>query len=180
MHVITNEEFENKVAHGTGEAFIWSNRLFTLDRFTPQHQDALGELIPQVMSSMGEKFDPENDMFVDMFYSAMGTEDITSSDIFIDLEDGTHGVIEIPTEFSWFPVKLLEGKKEGDTIDVVLPVVFNIFRRDPETGNIDERTPGQLHLTIRLNQMGSQFTKQMPFEDMLEQLQQKYSQVSVG
>ena len=64
------------------------------------------------------------------------------------------------------PVKMFSGKKEGDSMNIILP--FNIYSNNPDFSD------GELHANIKLSQTKYRYKRFGNFEDTLDHLMCKF------
>ena len=74
------------------------------------------------------------------------------------------------TKLSWLPVSVLRNLKEGDSIDISIPIIEYVSSDDPKK-NFEIVDDGLYDFRLRTNQLGSRYPHHGRFEEMLSEIE---------
>ena len=147
--------------------FIVPNSLMTVndvfDAFRPSYEMVMKDVLAQ----KGEELDNEKDLLVQLWYTNGDTENLSDHGLnFEVVGDENGGVISIPNELSFLPVKLFDGLGEGDKVDVDVPAWIY------QMGQHKKNATLRLHLT--LDQSDYRYRRYGDFASLLNTLAINY------
>lgn len=124
------------------------------------------ELMEKICELNGMKFDPENDYLIQTWYLSeeLGCDNIPDHCISVKIETGEKCTIGV--EGHYLPSNLFKGKKEGDIINVKLPVWVKV-------GGYKNPGPAKdmvADFTIELAQLKYRYARFGRFEEVLEKV----------
>ena len=147
--------------------FIVPNSVMAVNDVFESFRDSYEKVMKDVLAQKGEKLNLDEDLLVQLWYTNGDTENLGDHGLVFKVAgDDDHGMIHIPNELGYLPVKLFEGKGEGDVVDVDIPAW--IYQNGEHKKNVTLR----LHLT--LDQKDFRYRRYGDFASLLNRLVENY------
>lgn len=145
------------------EVFVVPNRAAMVGEFLDCQQEGISNLMSTICDMKGMTFDPENDRMAELWFVSekdLESENLRSHGLNINI-DGNWYSSFLPC--SYLPVKLFEGHKEGDSMQLYYPVTV----KDCDGNEISVL----INMDLKLTQLTSRYYHRGNFEDALEYVQ---------
>lgn len=153
-------KINNNVLEGTLEVFIIPNQGGLVTSW--MSKDNIIKKINGVAELSGFEFDPEKDPIVQLWFCGMECDNLVDHYIHAEDENGNK-VYFRAGNIGHLPAKIFEGKKEGDSIDLVFPATVFCRENDSET-DITVKT------TVTLAQKKYRYRNFGNFEEVLKKV----------
>lgn len=153
----------NNVLEGNLEAFIIPNKGGLVTNWLSEStQQRMINDIKKISILSSKEFDPKNDPVVQLWFTGMGCENLVDHYLHAETDDSKR-VYMRARNLGHLPASFFEGKKEGDSIDLVFPATCEVADSDDEL-NITVKAKVTLAQTkYRYRSFGN-------FEDVLRQV----------
>lgn len=156
----------NNGIHINADLFIIPNSAAKIEDLIDISRENNLKYMQKICELNGMKFDEQNDYLIETWYCSEEFEcdNIPDHSIYCNTEDGQRCIIGVESR-RWLPSNLFKGKKEGDTINVKIPVWVRINNR-----NNGDAIDAIADFTITLSQTKYRYARFGNFEEVLEKV----------